>query len=540
MTGLAPGVYVAYTSNTQGYVDEMLGGLPCMGGCGALAVIGTPFVATAGGSTGALNFALARGGRISGTVTDAGTAQPLGGAAIEVYDGTGRIVTFAETALNGSYTTETGLVPGAYFVTARAFPYRSATLRRRVPRRRATGTQAVAVGSPVAVAGAATTGGIHLALELGGLVSGTVTAQGSGAVLASTALRFYDAQGRLAVEGFTDSDGTYSLEGGLPTGNYFALTDSERHVDEIYDNVGCVGECSGSRAPTGTPIPVAAGVTTVGRNFALAPGSGPPGPPSGVVFLPTPTGLVIQWNEPTAGGVPTSYAIDVGLAPGATALTLAAPTTEFQVIGAPPGRYYVRVRGLNAAGSGPPSVDEVLVIGGGAMGPAVPRFATAWMLGSRLLMHWERNQYGGDVTHYLVEAGTAAGLANIATIPVSVPAFTFDGVPPGTFFLRVRAVNAAGVSGPSNEVMVVAGGAGAPPGTAVRPRRGRHRLDRRDYLVQTGRTDDRLRARSRRRSRPGQRRRGDAGTADRRSIRRRATRPVLRAGPRAQQRRQPG
>jgi predicted phage tail protein len=78
------------------------------------------------------------------------------------------------------------------------------------------------------------------------------------------------------------------------------------------------------------------------------------------------------------------------------------------------------------------------------------------------MMHWERNQYGGDVTQYLVEAGTAPGLANIATIPVGVPAFTFDGVPPGTFFLRVRAVNAAGVSGPSNEVMVVVGT--GPPG----------------------------------------------------------------------------
>ena len=45
-----------------------------------------------------------------------------------------------------------------------------------------------------------------------------------------------------------------------------------------------------------------------------------------------------------------------------------------------------------------------------------------------------------------------------------MPAFTIDGVPPGTYFLRVRAVSAAGVSEPSNEVMVVAGGAPSPPG----------------------------------------------------------------------------
>ena len=462
--GLAAGTYAAYTLNSQGYVDEVLGGLPCLGECDALALLGTPFTVAGTATTGGLGFALARGGRIAGTVSDAGTGQPVRNASVVVYDGTGRAVQFARTVVNGAYQTESGLLPGSYYVAvAPAPPYRERAFGGECVGP-CDGLQTVAVGTPVAVAGSATTGGIDLPLVRGGVLSGTLTEQGTGIVLAFEDVRVVDAQGRTASYAFSGSQGEFVLDRAVPAGNYYAFTDTDGHADEIFDNVPCVGECSASRAPGGTAIAVTAGATTPGRNFALAARSGVPGAPGQPLLSPTPSGLVIEWNPPSTGGLPLSYAIDVGLSPGTTALTLPAPDNAYFVAGAPPGRFYLRVRAINAAGAGPPSPETVLGLGGGAMQPDVPRFAQAWMLGARLFMQWERHQYGGAPSHYLVEAGTAPGARNIGTIPVNVPAFTFDGVPPGTYFLRVRAVSAAGISEPSNEVMVVAGGAPSPPG----------------------------------------------------------------------------
>jgi hypothetical protein len=462
--GLSPGTYVAYTENTQGYIDEMLGGLPCLGQCGGLALLGTPFTVTGSAATGGLGFALDRGGRIAGTVSDASGGGPVRNAYVTVHDRSGAAVAFAQSAVDGTYVTGAGLLPGTYYLAVRpAPPYREQAFGAACVGP-CDGAQTVAVGSPVTVSGATTTGGIDVPLIRGGLVAGTLTEQGTGIVLAFKDVHVVDGQGRRASSAFSGSTGDYVLDHAVPAGTYFAFTDTDGHVDEIFDNVACLGECAASRAPGGTAIQVASDATTGGRHFALARRSGVPGPPLRPVFSPTPGGLVIQWTAPTTGGVPQGYAVDVGLSPGTTAISLPAATTALVVGGPPPGRFYVRVRGINASGAGPASAEAVLGLGGGAMLPDVPRFAQAWMVGARLFMRWERNQFGGEATHYLVEAGTATGLSNIATIPVSVPAFTFAGVPPGTYFLRVRAVSAAGVSGPSNEVMVVAGGAASPPG----------------------------------------------------------------------------
>ena len=125
--------------------------------------------------------------------------------------------------------------------------------------------------------------------------------------------------------------------------------------------------------------------------------------------------------------------------------------------------YYLRVKGVNAAGTGPASAEFTLTIGAGGAPPGTPQFPRAAMSGTRLLLEWQDAGTGGTATGYLVEAGTATGLANIATIPAATRAFTYDPVPNGFYFLRVRAQNASGTSAPSAEVMIVAGGVPAPP-----------------------------------------------------------------------------
>jgi hypothetical protein len=56
----------------------------------------------------------------------------------------------------------------------------------------------------------------------------------------------------------------------------------------------------------------------------------------------------------------------------------------------------------------------------------------------------------------VVEAGSASGLADLATISTGAVVTPFSATaPPGTYFVRVRAVNGAGAGPPSAEAIVV-------------------------------------------------------------------------------------
>lgn len=93
---------------------------------------------------------------------------------------------------------------------------------------------------------------------------------------------------------------------------------------------------------------------------------------------------------------------------------------------------------------------------GGAPGrpmPPVPLVSA----GTAIAMHWRPSPIGGEPTSYVVEAGTTPGSANIGTLPTSGPLFSFAGVPPGRYYLRVRARNGSGTSPASPEIAVVFG-----------------------------------------------------------------------------------
>jgi hypothetical protein len=73
---------------------------------------------------------------------------------------------------------------------------------------------------------------------------------------------------------------------------------------------------------------------------------------------------------------------------------------------------------------------------------------------------WTPSSTGDLVATYVIEAGSATGLANLASIATNstVPNFHTSGVANGRYYVRVRAQNAGGTSAPSNEVLVVVGG----------------------------------------------------------------------------------
>jgi hypothetical protein len=55
----------------------------------------------------------------------------------------------------------------------------------------------------------------------------------------------------------------------------------------------------------------------------------------------------------------------------------------------------------------------------------------------------------------VIEAGSAPGLSNLAVVGHPTTAASFSGVAPGTYYVRVRGVNAQGAGFASNEVTVV-------------------------------------------------------------------------------------
>ncbi len=84
--------------------------------------------------------------------------------------------------------------------------------------------------------------------------------------------------------------------------------------------------------------------------------------------------------------------------------------------------------------------------------PGPPTRLAAESAGSLVLVHWQTTK---DATSYQIEAGSAPGLSNLVTVTVTDPQLTVDGVPPGAYYLRVRAINTIGRSAPSQEIRLV-------------------------------------------------------------------------------------
>jgi len=195
-------------------------------------------------------------------------------------------------------------------------------------------------------------------------------------------------------------------------------------------------------------------------SIVMGPASGCVGLP-GVPVLLTPVvsgnNVTLSWNAPSPGGSPTTYVLQAGSGPGLSnlaAFATGSASTSFAA-SATGGVYFVRVAASNACGVGPAS-NEVSFTLGSAL-PGAPQ-DLSWSVSSSgvVSLHWEPPASGGVPTAYLVEAGSASGLANLASLSTGSPVTSTDATaPPGAYFVRVRAVNGAGASAASNEVMVV-------------------------------------------------------------------------------------
>ncbi len=268
IAGLSPGSYFAMTVNSQGYVDELYNDIPCPGGsCDVTA--GTPVTVQAGVTTTGIDFALVRGGFLSGTVTDAATGQPLSSVSVRIYNSSGTLFATRASGASGTFSTTAALPAGAYYARTSNSQGYVDELYNDIPC--PGGTCVVTSGTPISVTAPATTTGVDFALTRGGSIGGTVTDAATGALLAGVNVRIYNTSGVQVTSRTTSASGTYLTTAGLPAGTYFARTsNSQGYVDELFDNLSCAGgACS---VTTGTPIAVQAGTTAGNVDFALAAG----------------------------------------------------------------------------------------------------------------------------------------------------------------------------------------------------------------------------------------------------------------------------
>jgi hypothetical protein len=114
-------------------------------------------------------------------------------------------------------------------------------------------------------------------------------------------------------------------------------------------------------------------------------------------------------------------------------------------------------------------------IAGAISAPGAPTNLTAAVSGSTVVLNWTAPVGGDAPTSYTVQAGSANGLSDLANFDTggTSTALAVLNVPAGSYYVRIRANNSAGQSGPSNEFLVVVGSTvpcatlGAPTGLSA-------------------------------------------------------------------------
>ncbi len=137
--------------------------------------------------------------------------------------------------------------------------------------------------------------------------------------------------------------------------------------------------------------------------------------------------------------------------------------TSITVDSVRPGAYFVRIRAQNDAGLSASSNEVAVTVGGPSTPPSTapgpPSGLAASVNGSTVTFAWTAGAQAAASapSAYQIDAGSAVGLSDLASFSTgsAATAFSIGSVPAGTYFVRVRALNAAGASAPSNEVMVI-------------------------------------------------------------------------------------
>ena len=464
--GLAPGTYTLSTDSSQ--LDHVYDGQPCGVTCEIEEVAaGRPVVVPARGTVSGIDFSLSAGGTLTGRLRDAVTGTGVSGLAIAylITGTTATSVGAVSSNASGVYTLG-GLPTGSYVVLAAASGHVSQlTGGQRVINPT---TAELLAGARIAVTDGATTPNVDFLLVPSAAIRGRVRLLPSLAPAINVPVVLYVNTGGAAAEvkqTITDGAGNYLLDQ-IPAGFFQVATAAPQLDNQVFSGQTCpAGSCTPAFvAGAGTLIPTNSGLTVNNVDFTLAAATSAPGAPLRFDVANGPGGARFSWNAPSAGGPPTSYVLEAGLAPGATFITLPTTATSMVIPGIPAGTFFLRVRGVNSAGAGAPSNEITLRVGAGSVvAPNPPDHLFPNVIDGKLTLTWDLPSSGPAPTSYQLEVGTAAGRSDIAVVPTPTRVFQFTGVPPGFYFVRVRSVVAGVVGPPSRDVTMVVGNVPAPP-----------------------------------------------------------------------------
>jgi predicted phage tail protein len=201
-----------------------------------------------------------------------------------------------------------------------------------------------------------------------------------------------------------------------------------------------------------------------------------PGPPQNLTASVSGNNVTFTWQAPSTGGVPSSYMLEAALSPGGVPIaTLPVTSGPFTVPGVPNGVYYVAVRGVNADGSSERSNEVIISVpsggGGCTSAPNSPTNLSVSAVGNEVTVTWGAPVGGCAATSYVVQAGSAPGLSNVAVVNVGAATSLSASAPGGTYYIRVLGLNAYGGSTATSErtLTIAATPAPTPPPTTPPP-----------------------------------------------------------------------
>ncbi len=214
-------------------------------------VLATEFDLLRGASLSGIDFRLANGGTIAGSVTDATTGARLTGVAVAVYNLSGTTRSVVHTSATGEYSVL--LPPGSYKVAAYDLPALYAP--------QFWSKRAVFQYADTAVVLSEQTTRVDFAMFASARLSGTVSDNDTAGPIAGVTVTAFDAAGTVTGRAVSDSLGAYTLV--LPAGTYkLVASDATGRYATGYEN----GATSLGSAPSRT---VSSGQLVSGVGFQL-------------------------------------------------------------------------------------------------------------------------------------------------------------------------------------------------------------------------------------------------------------------------------
>jgi hypothetical protein len=184
-------------------------------------------------------------------------------------------------------------------------------------------------------------------------------------------------------------------------------------------------------------------------------------PPTGLrVVSVVGNSVTLRWDSAPTGPLATDHRIEGGINPGEVIAGLntgsAYPVFTFM---APNGAFYIRAHALRSGDKSAAS-NEVRLFVNVPQPPSAPTSLLGVVNGSSLGLAWINTFAGGVPTAIALDVAGAGSIP----LPGQTDRFEITDVPAGTYTLSVRAINAAGASGPSSPVTLTIPGScsGAP------------------------------------------------------------------------------